>query len=135
MCTIFKANAPCCPKSQIISENTRNSPEAVEVIQFIDFKQTNAQMTLEHASTKQWVKQAENKLPGRPQGLRVINQQLWCCCGYDGIVIFDSELQQQRTIPACMGYVCDAAEMSNGDVVIATASNGLYHRRNGECSG
>ena len=50
-------------------------------------------------------------------------------------MVFDSELQQQRTIPAPdMGDVWDVAEMRNGDVVIA-ASNGLYHRRNSECSG
>ena len=86
----------------------------------------------------QWVKQAETELPGRPEGLRVINQQLWCCGGDAGIVIFDSELQQQRTIPAAkMGRVWDVAEMSNGDVIIAATSaenTGLYHRRNGECS-
>ena len=42
-------------------------------------------------------------------------------------MIFDSELQQQHTIPAgSMGHVNDVAEMSNGDVVIA-ATNGLYH--------
>ena len=82
---------------------------------------------------KQWVKQAESQLPQRPRCLRVINQQLWCCCGDAGIVIFDSELQQQRTtcIPAAhMGSVWDVAEMSNGDVAIA-AVNGLYHRCNG----
>ena len=91
----------------------------------------NALMTLTQASTKQWVKQAEKKLPG---GLRVINQQLWCCCGYAGIVVLDSELQQQRTIPAAdMGDVWDVAEMSNGDVIIAT-ENGVYYMHDGECS-
>ena len=81
---------------------------------------------------KQWVKQAEKKLPSKPQGLRVINQQLWCCCGKAGIVVFDTEHQQQRAIPADdMGYVCDVAEMSNGDVVIAT-DNELYHRSRGK---
>ena len=89
--------------------------------------QTNEPMTLQQASTKQWVKQAEEKLPGWTTGLRVINEQLWCCCGDAGIVVFDSELQQQRTIPAAdMRYVRDVAQMSNGDVVIA-AGNGLYH--------
>ena len=58
--------------------------------------------------------------------LRVINQQLWCCRFDAGIVVLDSELQQQRTVPAGeMGWVYDVAEMSNGDVVIG-ASNGLY---------
>ena len=50
-------------------------------------------------------------------------------------MVFDSQLQQQRTIPPGeMSTVFDATEMNNGDV-IATASNELYHRRNGECSG
>ena len=81
---------------------------------------------------KQWVKQAETKLPPSPLCLRVINKQLWCCCGKAGIVVFDTEHQQQRAIPADdMGYVCDVAEMSNGDVVIA-ASQGLYYRSNGK---
>ena len=64
--------------------------------------------------------------------LRVINQQLWCCCGDAGIVVFDSELQQQRAIPAGeMGTVYDVAEMNNGDVVIA-ARNGLCHISSGK---
>ena len=88
-------------------------------------------MTLKQASMKQLVKRAENELPSRSWGLRVINQQLWLCCGNAGIVVFDSELQQQRTIPAADMYVVsDVAEMSNGDVVIA-AVRGLYHRCNG----
>ena len=90
-------------------------------------------MTLRQASAKQWVKRAEKELPCDPQSLRVINQQLWCCCGGDaGIVVFDSELQQQRTIPAAdMGDVYDVTEMSNGDVIIA-AANGLYHSSKGK---
>ena len=81
---------------------------------------------------KQWVKQTEEKLPPNPWGLRVIKQQLWCCCQDAGIVIFDSELQQQRTIPATdMGTVYDVAEMSNGDVITAVRK-GLYHSSNGK---
>ena len=89
-------------------------------------------MMLKQASTRQWVKQAEKKLPGWPQGLRVINQQLWCCCRDAGIVIFDSELQQQHTIwGAGAVLVYDVAEMSNGDVVMASRY-GLYHCSNGQ---
>ena len=65
-------------------------------------------------------------LPAVPSHLRVIKQQLWCCCDGDGIVVLDTDLQQQRTIPA--GEMCnvhDVAEMENGDVIIA-ASGGLY---------
>ena len=91
-------------------------------------------MTLKQASVKQWVNQAERQLPSLPQSLRVINQQLWCCCNDGGIVIFDGELQQQRTIPAAdMGDVRDVADICNGDVVIATG-RGLYHGRNGKYS-
>ena len=86
-------------------------------------------MTLEHVSAKQWVGQQLTELTSENLNLRVINQQLWCCCGNAGILVFDSELQQQQqqhTIPAAkMGYVFNAAEMSNGDVVIA-ADDGLY---------
>ena len=107
----------------------------VNTFPFFQWSQTNAPMTLKQASTKQWVKQVEVKLPSWPEGLRVINQQLWCCCDDAGIVVFDSELQRQHTIPAAeMRSVCDVAEMSNGDVVIAAAGNGLYHRHDGECS-
>ena len=80
----------------------------------------------------QWKKETEKKLPARPQALRVINQQLWCCCGVDGIVVFDSELQQQRTIPSPdLSIVYDVAEKSNGEVIIATHS-GLYHSSKGQ---
>ena len=92
-------------------------------------------MTLKQASEKQWVRQAEKKLFSGTRGLRVINQQLWCCCCDAGIAVFDSELQQQRTIPAGdMKCVYDVAEMSNGEVIIAAGDNGLYHRCNGEYS-
>ena len=78
------------------------------------------------------MEQADTKLSSKPKTLRVINQQLWCCCGDAGIVIVDSELQQQRTIPAGdMDDVCDVAEMSNGDIIIA-ARAGLYHSSNGK---
>ena len=78
----------------------------------------------------QWVKQAEQRTPHGAR-LRVINEQLWCCCYNNGIVILDSHLQEQRTIPAGdMGDVMDVAEMSNGDIVIAS-TKGLYQRHNG----
>ena len=57
----------------------------------------------------------------------VINQQLWCCCYDAGIIVFDGELQRQRLVPAGdMGNVFEAAALSTGDVVLATA-RGLYH--------
>ena len=90
-------------------------------------------MTLQQASAKQWVKQAEKKILKFSQTLHVINQQLWCCRGGAGIAIFDSELQRLHTIPSGgMGRVCDVAETTNGDVIIA-ATKWLYHIRNGEC--
>ena len=88
-------------------------------------------MTLKQASMARWVKQTEKELTALLLAARVIDEQLWCCCGFAGIVIVDSELQQQRTLPAaCMSYVFDVAKMSSGDVVIA-ASQGLYHRCHG----
>ena len=81
------------------------------------------------------MKRADKELPAWPGSLRVINKQLWCCCRNAGIVVFYSELQQQRTIPAGdMKCVYDVAEMSNGEVIIAAGDNGLYHRCNGEYS-
>ena len=79
------------------------------------------------------LEQAKVTIPYRVQSVRVINQQLWCCCDDAGIVNFDSELQQQRSIPADdIGKVFDVAEMRNGDVIIAT-DNGLYvYSSNGE---
>ena len=73
------------------------------------------------------VKALETEVNVVPYGLRVINQQLWCCCYDAGIMVFDDELQRQRTIaPGDMVNIWDVAAMSNGDVVIA-AQNGLYH--------
>ena len=77
---------------------------------------------------KRWLQGNSTELPNNclPSALRVINQQLWCCCGEAGILVFDSELKRNRTIPAGnMGGVHDVAEMSNGDVVIA-AGHGLF---------
>ena len=76
----------------------------------------------------QWVKEKEAEMNVRyMHALRHIKQQLWCCCGRDGIVVLDTDLQQQRTIPAGdMGYVNNVAEMSSGDVIIA-ADKGLFH--------
>ena len=76
---------------------------------------------------KTWKKCAERKLSSTPKTLRVINQQLWCCCNKAGIIVFDADLQQQRVIPrGRMGEVHDVAVLSNGDLVIATLY-GLYH--------
>ena len=91
--------------------------------------EANVSMKLRDLSKKQWVKQAEQKIPSA-RCLRVINQQLWCCCHDAGVVVLDSHLQQQRTIPSGdMGEVMDVAEMSNGDILIA-ATKGLHHSRN-----
>ena len=77
--------------------------------------------------TVSWRQVAAVKLTSYPATLRVINKQLWCCSQEAGIEVFDTELQQQRTVTCdSMEEVCDVAEMSNGDVVIA-ALQGLYH--------
>ena len=77
----------------------------------------------------QWVKEKKAEMNvSWVYALRHIKQQLWCCCRDDGIVVLDTDLQQQRTIPAGeMLYVYDVAEMScSGDVIIA-AGGGLFH--------
>ena len=102
------------------------------MLSIVSLQQATVTATLKQASMNQWVKQAEKQLTSMPEGLRVINQQLWCCCRDAGIVIFDSELQQQHTIwGAGAVLVYDVAEMSNSDVVIAT-ENGLYHGSSGQ---
>ena len=78
-----------------------------------------------HASQKKLAKQIDADITATAWFIRVISGQLWCCCGYYGIVIVDTELQQQRTILCeSMGAVCDVAETIDGDVILAT-SNGL----------
>ena len=89
-------------------------------------------MNLTQASTKKWVKQAEMELPIWSQSLRVIDQQLWCCCGDAGIVVFDSELRQLYNIQNDDDWVRDVAEINNGDVVMAKKRDGLYLNQNGE---
>ena len=91
-------------------------------------KQTSRQPLLKQLHEKSWVRTAEERIIcDYVWAVRVINQQLWCCCSSDGIFVFDTELNQQRTIPCGdMGSVYDVAQMSNGDVVTA-AKNGLYH--------
>ena len=76
---------------------------------------------------KQWKKQADVSLGGIPFSLRVIKRQLWACCLEYGVVVFDRDLKQLRTVPynKTTGWVHDAAAMSNGDVILAT-DKGIY---------
>ena len=59
--------------------------------------------------------------------MRVIKRQLWACCLEYGVVVFDRDLKQLRTVPynKTTGWVHDAAAMSNGDVILAT-DKGIY---------
>ena len=99
-------------------------------------KQFSGILTISRMREKRWTNAVQADLPRAGYGgLRVINQQLWRCCGDAGIVVFDSELQLQRTIPAADVHVelvidVNAFDQSNKDVVIA-ASNGLYHNSKG----
>ena len=74
-----------------------------------------------------WRKQAEAELPDDPTSLRLINQQLWCCCYDAGIEVLEhEELTKADVVPAGdTGWVCDVAAFRD-DVVIA-AGTGLYH--------
>lgn len=88
------------------------------------------QLKLSKLVDRQWKVLDERTLPFNSNTLRVIKQQLWFCAGRAGIHIHNTRLQHQRTI-ACRGMgfltqIHDVAEMSNGDLVIAT-SNGLFH--------
>ena len=78
-------------------------------------------------SHKTWSQRRRATLPGTPQSLRVINRQLWACCLDVGIVVFNSELQQQRVIQRD-DVVYDAVPMTSGDggdILVAT-STGVY---------
>ena len=79
--------------------------------------------SLEH----QWTKEKELELPATPDSVRVINEQIWCCCTGSGIIVFDSDLQKQESIEIeGITFVMDIASMSNGDIVVAHAK-GLFH--------
>ena len=84
---------------------------------------------------KPWVQHVESELSSKPEALRVINQQLWCCCWGDGIVVLDhSDLKQLRAIPAGdMGSVRDVAELCDGGFVIAASKGLFYITLNGKC--
>ena len=87
----------------------------------------NVESALWPITDRKWVACAATKLPSRPKSLKLINQQLWCCCGWSGIVVFDIKRHHQFNIARGeMGKVYDVAQMSNGNVLIATPS-GLYH--------
>ena len=83
-------------------------------------------MSLTEAFRCKWVKEIEQDLPSKPRGLRVIDQQLWCCCGDAGINIIDTSRDLQRFVSSKrLGLVNDVAVMSNGDVIVAS-DNGLF---------
>ena len=77
--------------------------------------------------TKVWRKVVPQVLPSVAQTVRVVSQQLWCCCLDGGIVVLDKNLLQQRIIP-CAEKECvyDVVDFGNCDVVIAS-SRGLLH--------
>ena len=61
--------------------------------------------------------------------VRVIDGQLWCCCGLGGINKYDTSLNNVGFI-SCesdMEFITDVAATSNGDVIIA-ARTGLFRR-------
>ena len=75
----------------------------------------------------EWIKEKEFQLPASPYAVRVINEQIWCCCTGSGIIVFDSDLQKQESIEIeGITFVRDIASMSNGDIVVAHAK-GLFH--------
>ena len=88
----------------------------------------------QHASTEQWVKQAETKLESMFKGGKhVFNERLVCSFDDGGdIIVTDSGGQQRRFIPAGgIQGLFDIDAMDNGDFIIA-ASNGLHHSSNGK---
>ena len=82
---------------------------------------------MRRACTKAWRKVLTKVLPSVAQNVRIVNQQLWCCCLNGGIVVLDKNLWHQRII-TCIDKECvyDVVQYCNDDVVIASSS-GLLH--------
>ena len=60
-----------------------------------------------------------------PNSLRLIDNNLWCCCGYSGIRVLDLSLNLIRHIPIQdMGRVLSMVDIGDGAVV--AANKGLF---------
>ena len=97
-----------------------------EIFRHLYVKLTD-RVTLWYLSGKVWTKQAETTLKsGPPRSVSVLNQQLYCCYGGAGVMIFQNDLQHKISMPTWdVDSVLDLTETSNGDVIIAT-SEGLH---------
>ena len=86
--------------------------------------------TLFAASQQQWVQQTEVRFSHSVSSLRVINQQLWCCCVEAGIMVLDhSDLRHLQNIQTGERKLDhDLAMMADGDVVRA-CGKGLFHAK------
>ena len=91
-------------------------------------------VTLETAASDVWKRTAHASVTLWPGALNVINQQLWCCLTADsdddvtGVVVLhlDDLTQVAMTSSGDMGAEQDVAQLSSGDVILAT-ERGLYH--------
>ena len=90
--------------------------------------------TLWSEEQKTLVRLIEGNLPRSAYSIRVINGQLWCCCGYSGIVVLGTELRQQKTILpwGLTEGAWDVTEATDGDVVIAGLDSIYSLRPDGE---
>ena len=87
---------------------------------------------MKQACDKHWVQTADLKLPGTFLRVRCIKQHLLCCRGDDGIVVLDTDLQQQSVIPAGdMTHVNDVTHRKE-HLVIAANSGLFYTELNGK---
>ena len=80
---------------------------------------------------KTWVRAGKQKLSAPPNSLRVINQQLWCCCDDSGMAVFDSELKEQKPIKCAVKAVNDVAKTRCGELVLAS-DKGLFQITTGK---
>ena len=79
------------------------------------------------AAKHSWIKVAERGLVPTPYSISVVNDQLWSSCDAGGIVIYDLDLLRVVSITGLgTNRVKDVAQLSDGDVVIATG-DGLFH--------
>ena len=89
--------------------------------------------TLDDACKARWVKQTEENLPQDASSVRVIADEIWCCCGDAHIAVYDEDLKWKRGIQLTGAetggnpvVVHDVAMMPQGELIIA-GTNGLYH--------
>ena len=116
---------PFCCLNSVLLRHTQFKSSVFLLTQITDT--SVATLSFAKSLENQWIKEKEFELPAEPRSVRVINEQIWCCCCSSGIIVFDSDLKKLESF-AIEGttWVNDVARMSNGQIVIADGT-GLFH--------